>query len=53
LNENAAYMDRLLLHTGISLENEGEKEQAKKFYQAIVDAYPGTSSAKVAKKRLR
>lgn len=53
LNENAAYMDRLLLHTGISLENDGDKEQARRFYQAIVDAYPGTSSARVAKKRLK
>lgn len=53
LNENAAYMDRLLLHTGISLENDGDKEQARRFYQAIVDAYPGTSSARIAKKRLK
>jgi len=53
LNENAAYMDKLLLHTGISLENDGNKAQAKKFYQAIVDAYPGTESARVAKKRLK
>ncbi len=53
LNENAAYMDRLLLHTGISLENDGDREQARRFYQAIVDAYPGTSSARVAKKRLK
>jgi len=53
LNENAAYMDKLLLHTGISLENDGNIAQAKKFYQAIVDAYPGTESARVAKKRLK
>jgi len=53
LNENAAYMDKLLLHTGISLENDGNVAQAKKFYQAIVDAYPGTESARVAKKRLK
>lgn len=53
LDENAAYMDRLLLHTGISLEKDGDKEQARRFYQAIVDAYPGTSSARVAKKRLK
>ena len=53
LNENAAYMDKLLLHTGISLEKYGDKEQAKKFYQAIIDAYPGTNSARIAKKRLK
>ena len=53
LDENAAYMDRLLLHTGISLENDGDKQQAKRFYEAIIDAYPNTSSARVAKKRLK
>ncbi|WP_456392460.1 tetratricopeptide repeat protein [Nitratifractor sp.] len=53
LNENAAYMDRLLLHTGIALEKSGDKEQARSFFQAIVDGYPGTGSAAVAKKHLR
>jgi len=53
LNENAAYMDRLLLHTGIALEKSGDKAQARNFFQAIVDGYPGTSSASVAKKHLK
>ena len=53
LNENAAYMDRLLLHTGISLEKSGDKAQARSFFQAIVDGYPGTVSAKIAKKHLK
>ncbi len=53
LNENAAYMDRLLLHTGIALERTGDKAQAKNFFQAIVDGYPGTSSAREAKKHLK
>jgi len=52
LNENAAYMDKLLLHTGLSLEKNGDKAQAKRFFQAIVDGYPDTVSAKVAKKHL-
>lgn len=51
-NENANYMDTLLLHTGISLEKRGDKAQAKRFFQAIVDGYPDTGSAKVAKKHL-
>jgi len=51
-NENANYMDTLLLHTGISLEKKGDKAQAKRFFQAIVDGYPDTGSAKVAKKHL-
>jgi TolA-binding protein len=53
LNENAAYMDRLLLHTGIALEKSGDKEQARNFFQAIVDGYPGTASASVAKRHLK
>jgi len=52
LDENAGYMDRLLLHTALAFEQIGDKEQAKRFFQAIVDGYPGTSSAKVAKKHL-
>jgi len=51
-NENANYMDTLLLHTGIALEKKGDKVQAKRFFQAIVDGYPETGSAKVAKKHL-
>ena len=51
-NENANYMDTLLLHTGISLEKKGDKKQAKRFFQAIVDGYPDTGSAKIAKKHL-
>ena len=53
LNENAAYMDRLLLHTGIALEKSGDREQARNFFQAIVDGYPGTASAKTARKHLK
>ncbi len=52
LNENAVYMDRLLLHTGIAMEKNGEKEQAKRFFQAIVDGYPGTASARIARQHL-
>jgi len=53
LNEDAGYMDKLLLHTGLSMEKNGDREQAKRFFQAIVDGYPGTDSAKVAQKHLR
>jgi TolA-binding protein len=53
LNENAEYMDKLLLHTGLSLEKGGDRDQAKRFFQAIVDGYPGTASANVAKKHLK
>ncbi len=52
LDENAGYMDKLLLHTGLAMEKSGDKAQAKRFFQAIVDGYPGTSSARIAKKHL-
>jgi len=51
-NEKASYMDILLLHTGISLEKKGDTSQAKRFFQAIVDGYPDSGSAKVAKRHL-
>ena len=51
-NEKASYMDTLLLHTGISLEKKGDTSQAKRFFQAIVDGYPDSGSAKVAKRHL-
>lgn len=52
LNDGANYMDTLLLHSAISLEKRGNKTQARRFFQAIVDGYPDTASATVAKKHL-
>lgn len=51
-DDKANYMPTLLLHTGISMEKTGQKTQAKNFFKAIVDAYPGSYSAKEAKKHL-
>ncbi len=51
-NENASYMSTLLLHTALSLEKQGDMSQAKRFFQAIIDSYPNSNSAKVAKKHL-
>ncbi len=53
LKDNASYMDTLLLHTAISLYKTGSKKEAKGFFQAIVDGYPKTYSAKIAKKYLK
>ena len=53
LYDKASYIDVLLLHTGISLENTGKKDQAKLFYQNIVDNYSGHNSAKIAKEKLK
>ncbi len=52
LNDHAGYMDTLLLHTGLAMEKDGKKRQAKRFFQAIIDGYPKTSSARIAKKHL-
>ena len=53
LYDQASYIDTLLLHTGISLEKTGDKEQAKAFYENIIDNYSGKKSAKIAKERLK
>lgn len=52
LNDKAAYMPALLLHSGISFENIKDKENAKNFYGTLIDLYPNSSEAKDAKNRL-
>ncbi len=52
LYDKAAYMPTLLLHSAISFENTKDKENAKSFYSTLVDLYPNSSEAKVAKKNL-
>ncbi|MCB4759699.1 MAG: tetratricopeptide repeat protein [Sulfurovum sp.] len=52
LHDKAGYMDVLLLHTAISLDKTGEKEQARIFYENVIENYPGRKSTTIAKKRL-
>jgi TolA-binding protein len=52
LYDNASYMPVLYLHTAISLAKNGEKEQAKGFYQYVIDNYPNTKASSIAKKRI-
>ncbi|MDY0195276.1 MAG: hypothetical protein RBR33_04340 [Sulfurovaceae bacterium] len=52
LDDKANYIDTLLLHTAISLENTNDKAQAKLFYQTIIKKYPAKESAKIAKNKL-
>ncbi len=47
------YMPKLMLHTGISLQNTGDKEDAQQFFQALVAKYPSSSEAKKAKKFIK
>ncbi len=51
LYDQASYMPVLYLHTAISLDNSGEKEQAQSFYQYVIDNYPNTKASSIAKKR--
>jgi TolA-binding protein len=53
LYDKASYMDVLLLHTGISLAKTGEKQQARLFYENLIENYPGKKSASIAKGKLR
>ena len=52
LYDKAAYMPTLLLHSAISFEKTKDKENAKSFYSTLVDLYPSSSEAKVAKQNL-
>jgi len=51
-NSSASYMPVLMLHTAISLDKSGQKLQAKLFYQNVIDTYPQTKSANIAKDRI-
>jgi len=53
LYDQASYIDTLLLHTAISLDKNGDKAQAKMFYENIIENYPGKKTAKIAKARLK
>lgn len=52
LNDKAAYMPTLLLHSAISFEKTKDKENAKSFYSTLIDLYPNSSEAKEAKQNL-
>jgi TolA-binding protein len=52
LNDKAAYMPTLLLHSAISFEKTKDKENAKSFYSTLIDLYPNSNEAKEAKQNL-
>jgi len=52
LYDQASYMAVLYLHTAISLDKSGEKEQAQGFFQYVIDNYPNTKASSIAKKRM-
>ena len=53
LYDQASYIDTLLLHTAVSLENTGDKAQAKVFYENIIANYTGKKTAQIATQRLK
>ena len=53
INDKASYIDTLLLHTAISLENRGESDQAKAFYENIIANYDGKKTASIAREKLK
>ena len=52
LNDKASYMPTLLLHTGNSMEKNGDVASAKAFYKATVSKYSGSGAANEAQDRL-
>lgn len=52
LHDRAGYMKVLYLHTAIALARTGQSDQARGFFQFVVDNYPGTKAAEIAKKNL-
>ena len=52
LYDQAAYMPTLLLHSAISFEKIKDKENARSFYNTLIDLYPSASESKIAKKNL-
>ena len=52
LYDHASYMKILYLHTAISLDRSGQKSQAKGFFEYVIDNYPETKAAEIAKKNL-
>ena len=52
LYSKAAYMPDLMLHTAISMDKTGDKDNAKKFYQAVISKYPDSDNAKTAQNKL-
>lgn len=51
--DKASYIDTLLLHTAVSLEKNGDRGQARAFYENIIENYPTKKSAQIAKERLK
>jgi len=52
LYSKAGYMPTLMLHTAKAMQETGDVEKAKVFYNAIASSYPNSKEAKIALKNL-
>jgi TolA-binding protein len=48
--DKASYMPKLLLHTALSFKKLGEGDSAKQFFRTLIDSYPDSPEANIAKK---
>lgn len=53
LNDKAAYMPTLLLHSAISFEKTNNKGDARSFYSTLIELYPSSNEAEIASKNLK
>lgn len=53
LYSKASYMPNLLLHTAVSMDRTGDKQNAKAFYEGLIARYPKSQEAKDAKELLK
>ena len=52
LYSKASYMPVLMLHTAISMDETGDINNAKTFYNAVITKYPDSKSAGLASSKL-
>ena len=52
-DDKSSFLATLLLHTGMSFKNSGDKVGAKRFFNSLIGAFPNSSQAKSAKNFLK
>ena len=52
LYDKAKYIPKLLLHSAISFEKTNDNDNASNFYRTLIDVYPETQEATVARENL-
>ena len=52
-NDHSKFLSTLLLHSGISFKNSGDKVGAKRFFDSLIGAFPKSKEAKTARNYLK